>query len=172
MFYDSIPTDLGEWVLSQPLFFTASAPLHAANTHVNVSPKGLLSSTFTILDPNTCAYLDGTGSGIETVSHVYESGRVTLMFCSFGKGPRVCRFFCKGRVVEWDAPEFREWVRRMGKAEGMVSGVRAVVVLHVWQVGLLFMGLSHFHQRFPVGGYLVENTTPPRMRLPSLPVEQ
>ena len=148
MFYDSIPPELGQWAVSQSLFFTASAPLYAANTHVNVSPKGLLGSTFTILDSNTCAYLDGTGSGIETVSHVYESGRVTLMFCSFGKGPRICRFFCRGRVVEWDAPDFGEWVRKMGKAEGAVSGVRAVVVLHVWQVGLLFWGSYFLQQLF------------------------
>jgi hypothetical protein len=132
-FYDSIPVDLGEWALSQPLFFTASAPLHNPNSHVNISPKGLPSSTLTIISPNQVAYLDATGSGCETISHIYENGRVTLMFCSFGKAPRICRFFCRGRVVEWDSVEFGGWVERMGRG-GKVCGVRAVVVLDVWKV--------------------------------------
>ncbi|MCJ1394872.1 hypothetical protein MMC18_007752 [Xylographa bjoerkii] len=132
-FYDSIPADLGEWALSQPLFFVASAPLHSASSHVNVSPKGLPAATLTILSPHQCAYLDNTGSGCETISHVYENGRVTLMFASFGKSPRICRFFCKGRVVEWDEAAFAGWVSKMGKQEA-VAGTRAVVVLDVWQV--------------------------------------
>ncbi|MCJ1413973.1 hypothetical protein MMC32_000298 [Xylographa parallela] len=131
-FYESIPADLGEWALSQPLFFVASAPLHTPTSHVNVSPKGLPASTLTILSPTQCAYLDATGSGCETIAHVYENGRVTLMFASFGRGPRICRFFCRGRVVEWDEPAFAGWVARMGK--GAVPGTRAVVVLDVWQV--------------------------------------
>ncbi|MCJ1473292.1 hypothetical protein MMC13_001943 [Lambiella insularis] len=56
------------------------------------------------------------------------------MFLSMNNGPRICRFFCKGRVVEWDAPQFGEWVRRMGKAEKMVEGIRAVIVLDVWKL--------------------------------------
>ncbi|MCJ1322442.1 hypothetical protein MMC15_007790 [Xylographa vitiligo] len=131
-FYDSIPADLGEWALSQPLFFVASAPLHTVTSHVNVSPKGLPAATLTILSPTQCAYLDSTGSGCETIAHVYENGRVTLMFASFGRSPRICRFFCRGRVVEWDEPAFAGWVARMGKAD--VPGTRAVVVLDVWQV--------------------------------------
>ncbi|MCJ1404364.1 hypothetical protein MMC11_007589 [Xylographa trunciseda] len=181
-FYDSIPADLGEWALSQPLLyvfsrplprkyplipfaplspqnpfpnllpppslrqtpshsnlhpaptsFVASAPLHSAASHVNVSPKGLPAATLTILSPTQCAYLDSTGSGCETIAHVYENGRVTLMFASFGASPRICRFFCKGRVVEWDDAAFAGWVSRMGKGEA-VPGTRAVVVLDVWQV--------------------------------------
>lgn len=57
------------------------------------------------------------------------------MFCSFGKSPRICRFFCKGRVVEWDDPAFEEWVGKVGKVSG-VKGVRAVIVLDVWKVGI------------------------------------
>ncbi|KAI9758059.1 MAG: hypothetical protein M1835_000625, partial [Candelina submexicana] len=129
-FYDSIPPFLQEWALSQPVFFTASAPL--AGQHVNVSPKGLPSTTFTIFDPNHCAYIDATGSGIETVSHVRENGRVTIMFCSFDTLPRILRFFCRGRVVEWDEPEFEPLLKRMGKER--VDGGRAIIVLDIWKV--------------------------------------
>jgi len=42
------------------------------------------------------------------------------------------RFFCRGRVVEWDREEFEVLVGRMGKK--VVEGARAVVVLDVWKV--------------------------------------
>ena len=112
-FFDCISDDLAAWALKQSVFFTASAPL--SGTHVNISPKGLPSSMFTIFSPNSCAYVDATGSGSETISHVYENGRVTIMFCSFGAMPRIMRFFCTGRVVEWDQPEFEVLLRRWGR---------------------------------------------------------
>lgn len=129
-FYDCIPDDLRYWALSQQIFFTASAPL--TGKHINVSPKGLPSSTFTIFDPNHAAYIDATGSGIETVSHVYENGRVTVMFCSYGVSPRIMRFFCKGSVVEWDQPGFAPLLKKMGKVR--VDGARAVILLDIFKV--------------------------------------
>ncbi|RAL67285.1 hypothetical protein DID88_008049 [Monilinia fructigena] len=68
-YFPSISDDLADWAMAQPLFFTASAPTHGR--HVNISPKGLPRTTFSILGPNSCAYIDATGSGIETISHIY-----------------------------------------------------------------------------------------------------
>ncbi|TVY81255.1 Pyridoxamine 5'-phosphate oxidase family protein ustO [Lachnellula suecica] len=129
-FFDSISQNLADWALAQPLFFTGSAP--SIGRHINMSPKGLPSSTFTIFSPTSCAYIDATGSGAETISHIYENGRVTIMFCSFGASPRIMRFFCTGRVVEWDMPEFEVLIDKMGKKR--VDGARAVVLLTVWKV--------------------------------------
>ena len=56
---------------------------------MNVSPKGL-DGTFAVLDATRVAYLDLTGSGIETVAHLRENGRITLMFCAFD-GPAAHR---------------------------------------------------------------------------------
>lgn len=121
--------------LEQQVFFTASAPL--AGRHVNISPKGLPSSTFTIFDPNHAAYVDGTGSGCETISHVYENGRITIMFCSFLTMPRIMRFFCMGKIVEWDQPEFEPLIRKMGKES--IQGARAIILLDVFKVGIHFL---------------------------------
>ncbi|KAA6406727.1 MAG: hypothetical protein FRX48_09450 [Lasallia pustulata] len=129
-FWDSIPNHLRDWALEQQVFFTASAP--CAGKHVNVSPKGLPATTFTIFDANHAAYIDATGSGIETVSHVYENGRVTVMFCSFGKSPRIMRFFCTGKVVEWNQPGFGPLLEKMGKRK--VQGARAIILLNVFKV--------------------------------------
>lgn len=135
--YDAIPVDLQEWALEQQVFFVASAPL--TGRHVNLSPKGLPSTTLTIFDPNHVGYVDATGSGVETISHVYENGRATIMFCSFGKGPKIMRWFCKGKVIEWNDPDFGKWVGRMGK-KGIV-GARAIIVLNVWKG--MFISVSY-----------------------------
>ncbi|EWC45675.1 hypothetical protein DRE_05236 [Drechslerella stenobrocha 248] len=103
-FYPSFPENLQQWALAQPLFFTASAPLSGA--HVNLSPKGLPAASLAILSPSTLLYLDGTGSGCETISHLYENGRITIMFVSFDKSPRILRLFCRGRVIEKGTPEY------------------------------------------------------------------
>ncbi|WP_309107261.1 pyridoxamine 5'-phosphate oxidase family protein [Arthrobacter sp.] len=50
--------------------------------HVNVSPRGL-PGTFAVLDEHTFAWLDVTGSGSETIAHLRENSRVTVMFCAF-----------------------------------------------------------------------------------------
>lgn len=117
-------------VMKQSCFFTASAPLHGK--HINVSPKGLPSTSFSILNPNLVGYVDATGSGIETVSHIQENGRCTIMLCSFGASPRIMRLFCKGRVIPWNHPDFNSWRKRMGDKH--FEGMRAVILLDVWKV--------------------------------------
>jgi hypothetical protein len=134
-FYPSLNENHLEFITSQPLFFVASAPW--AGDHINVSPKGHPSRTFSVLGPNTVAYLDATGSGCETISHIYENGRVTLMFCSFGPSPQIMRLFCKGRVVEkWDQhyQELRAKMATENGAEVDVTGARAIIVLRVNKV--------------------------------------
>lgn len=130
-FFDSISEDLEAWIQKQSVFFTASAPL--AGKHVNISPKGLPSCSFSILGPNQAAYVDATGSGSETISHVYENGRITIMFCSFDASPRIMRLFCKGRVIEWDQPGFDTLWKKMGIARP-VEGARAIILLDVFKV--------------------------------------
>ncbi|KFY59461.1 hypothetical protein V496_05683 [Pseudogymnoascus sp. VKM F-4515 (FW-2607)] len=129
-FFEKIEPNLEEWALKQSVFFTASAP--TSGKHVNISPKGLPSSTLSILSPNQVAYVDATGSGNETISHIYENGRVTLMFCSFDAAPRILRFFCTGRVIEWDDKDFGPWLEKMGNKK--ILGARAVIVLDVFKV--------------------------------------
>ncbi|KAH6676128.1 hypothetical protein F5X68DRAFT_214023 [Plectosphaerella plurivora] len=133
--YPSIPPNLADWAIRQPVFLTASAPTHAA--HVNVSPKGL-AAHIAFLGPNLVAYIDRTGSGCETIAHSYENGRLTLMFMSFGTIPRILRLFCRSRVVESDAPDFDDWVRRVagetGRTKEDLDGARAVIICDVWEV--------------------------------------
>ncbi len=66
--YDGLGERLVEWIDRQHMFFVATAA-SAADGTVNLSPKGT-DGTLVVLDQNRLAYLDLTGSGIETVAHV------------------------------------------------------------------------------------------------------
>jgi hypothetical protein len=101
--HDEIGPALAEFIAAQHVFFVATAPL-AADGHVNLSPKGL--DSFEIVDPRTIAYLDLTGSGVETIAHLRENGRITLCFCAFEGPPKIVRLYGKGEVVEPGDPDF------------------------------------------------------------------
>jgi hypothetical protein len=115
--------DVRAFIARQHVFFVATAP--SAGGHVNVSPKGL--DTFRVLGPTTVAYLDLTGSGVETVAHLRENGRLTVMFCAFDGRPRILRLYGRGRAVE---PGDADWPA-VSAGFPVFAGARAVVVLDV-----------------------------------------
>lgn len=109
---------------------------HLTHTRqINVSPKGMLGSAFTFLGGNEAAYVDLTGSGVETIAHLRENRRITVMFSSFEASPRILRLFCKGRVVEQGAEAFDRWLERFGgDAKERFVSARAVIVLDIFKV--------------------------------------
>jgi hypothetical protein len=118
--FDAIDDRLAAWLRAQRMFFVATAPL-AACGHVNLSPKG--HDSFAVLGPREVAYVDFTGSGIETVAHLRESGRIVFMFCAFEGPPRIVRLYGRGAVhVAGDAC-FDEVVARFPS----YAGTRAVI---------------------------------------------
>lgn len=98
--HDSITDELRVFAESQPVFFVATAPNEGG--HVNVSPKGL--EPVVVLGDHEVAYIDRTGSGVETIAHLQENGRITLMFCAFKGKPNIVRFSGAGSVV-WPTDE-------------------------------------------------------------------
>ena len=101
--YDQIDDKLAAFIGRQKMFFVATAPL-SGEGHVNVSPKGY--DAFKIISPKRVAYLDLGGSGIETVAHVRENGRITIMFCAFEGPALILRLYGKASVMQFDAPGF------------------------------------------------------------------
>ncbi len=122
--FDGIDESLAAWIGEQHLFFVATAPL-SGDGRVNVSPRGL--DSLSILDTRTVAWLDLTGSGAETIAHLRENGRITLMFCSFGARPRIVRLHGRGRVV---LPGEGLFAAVEAQHPGHV-GARAVIVVDV-----------------------------------------
>ena len=125
--FDGIDEKLGAFIGRQHVFFVGTAPT-ALNGHLNVSPKGL--KTFRILGQKSVAYLDLTGSGIETVAHLRENGRLTIMFCAFEGSPRILRLYGRGRVVEPHDGEFEALVSQFPE----YPGIRSVIVMEVERI--------------------------------------
>ncbi|SRR5258708_6991564 len=122
--HPQIDEALEKFIVAQSIFFVASAPLDAKG-HVNVSPKGL--DTFRILGPKTVCYLDFTGSGVETIAHLKENGRIVLMFCAFQGPPNIVRLHGHGRVVEPDHPEFQDLQAKFPSYES----TRSIIVVEL-----------------------------------------
>jgi hypothetical protein len=125
--YDEITDDLRQFIGRQHVFFVATAPSGAAG-HVNVSPKGL--DTFAVVDGHTVAWLDLTGSGIETLAHLRENGRITIMFCAFEGPPRIVRLHGHGRARSIEHAEADGLLARFPA----FAGRRSVVVVDVERI--------------------------------------
>jgi hypothetical protein len=93
---------------------------------VNVSPKGL-DGTFAVLGPQRVALLDLTGSGVETIAHVRENSRITLMFCAFDGPARIVRLSGRGEVVTCDDDAFAAHAACFAP----LPGARAVVTVQL-----------------------------------------
>lgn len=107
--YDEIDDKLAAFIAAQRMFFVATAPL-SGEGHVNVSPKGY--DAFRVLGPKRVAYVDLGGSGIETVAHVRENGRITIMFCAFEGSAMILRLYGRATVMQFDEPGFDEELAR------------------------------------------------------------
>lgn len=122
--YDAIDAPIADFIRTQRVFFVATAPL-AADGHINLSPKGL--ESFAILDPHTVAYLDLTGSGVETIAHLRENGRITICFCAFEGPPKILRLYGRGEAIEPGHGDFAALVARFPKYLGTRSVMRVAV---------------------------------------------
>ncbi|GAA2989909.1 MULTISPECIES: pyridoxamine 5'-phosphate oxidase family protein [Streptomyces] len=125
--YERIDGRLRTFIEEQPVFFTATAPLDADGT-VNLSPKGVRGS-FAVLDERTVAYLDFAGSNAETVAHLRENGRITLMWCAFQGPPTIVRVHGRGEPVFRDDPRFTALLGRFTAADPASYGLRAIIVV-------------------------------------------
>lgn len=121
-FYAALSNELMDFIRAQRLFFTASA---ATAGRINLSPKGLQS--FCILSPTQVAYLDLTGSGIETAAHLLADGRLTLMFCSLEDAPLILRLYGRGSLLR---PEDADW-ESVYRLFPPLPGARQIVILNI-----------------------------------------
>jgi len=121
---DAIDERTAAFIRAQRMFFVATAPLDA-NGHVNLSPKGL--DTFAVLDPKTVAYLDLTGSGVETIAHLRENARITICFAAFEGAPKILRLYGRGTVLVAGDRGFDELAARFPTYLGARSVIRVAV---------------------------------------------
>jgi hypothetical protein len=134
--YAELDAQLSKFIVRQPVFFVATAPCLTSGGeggHVNVSPKGQR-DTFAVLGPRTVAYLDLTGSGAETIAHLRQNGRITIMFCSFSRQTKIVRLYGSGEVV---LPGSSRWVElathfpRTADPTAELTSQRAIIVVEL-----------------------------------------
>ncbi len=121
---DAITPELTELIEAQHVFFVATAPTGPGG-HVNLSPKGL--DTFAVLDQHTVAWLDLTGSGVETIAHLHDNGRITIMFCTFEGRPTILRLHGRGEVLALGTPEADALLDHFPSFPGARSVIRVAV---------------------------------------------
>jgi hypothetical protein len=125
--YERIDGRLRSFIEAQPIFFTATAPLADDGT-INLSPKGL-SGSFAVIDELTVAYLDFAGSNAETVAHLRENGRITLMWCAFQGPPNIVRVHGRGEPVFRDDPRWAELLGHFPGIDPTPHGLRAIILV-------------------------------------------
>jgi Pyridoxamine 5'-phosphate oxidase len=134
--YAELDERLKNFIARQPVFFVATAPSVSAGGdggHVNVSPKGC-KDTFAVLGPTTVAYVDLTGSGAETLAHLRDNGRITVMFCSFASQAKILRLYGRGRIVLPGETEYPAVASHFPASPGTGAqrrGTRALIVVEV-----------------------------------------
>ena len=99
--FERLEEEHQRFIESQKIFFVASA---AREGRVNVSPKG--QESLSIIGPSEILWLNLTGSGNETASHLLDSNRITLMWCAFEGPPRILRAYGGARAIY---PEDSSW---------------------------------------------------------------
>jgi len=122
--FEEIDDGLRAFIEAQKIFFVATAPA-GAEGHINLSPKGL--DSLRILGPRTIGYLDLTGSGVETIAHLGENGRIVIMFCAFEGPPRIVRLQGRGVAIEPQDENYTSLLQHFTPMPGMRAIIRVEV---------------------------------------------
>jgi len=125
--FQTIDDKLSIWIKKQKMFFVSTAPL-SKEGYVNLSPKGM--DTFRIINGHEVAYLDLTGSGAETIAHIKENGRITIMFCAFDGAAKIVRIQGKGEVFEKTHLEFE----KLASLFPEITGARAIIKISATRI--------------------------------------
>ena len=172
-FFEALTEKHIEFIRTQSVFFVSTS---ADSGRINLSPKGL--DTFRILSPTRVAYLDLGGSGNETHAHLVRDGRITIMFCNFGKPALIYRIYGRGEPVlpgdsGWDA---------LAASFEILPGTRQIFSVEVestqtscgWGVPLMEPGedrstLTDYHAKFDADAW-VEKVSGRSESIDGLPV--
>jgi len=128
--YDGIEPRIADFIERQRVFFVATAP-SGPDGLVNLSPKGL--DSFRILGRREVAYLDFVGSGVETIAHLRQNGRVVFCLCAFEGPPLIVRLHGRGEAIEPGDARFAELRARFPEVP-LEAAVRAVIRADVERV--------------------------------------
>ena len=130
--FEGINDTLRAFIEAQPMFFVGTAP-SGSDGHVNLSPKGG-KGLFQVTGALGFAYVDLMGSGIETIAHLRENGRIVVMFCAFDGPPKIVRLHGRGDVVQQGDDGFAERLATFDISDEQRRAVRSVIDVEVTRV--------------------------------------
>lgn len=100
--FESLSDRLIQFIRAQHVFFVGTA---TADSRVNISPKGM--DSLRVMSANRIIWLNVTGSGNETASHVAHNHRMTLMFSAFSGNPMILRVYGQAKAIHHKDPEWQ-----------------------------------------------------------------
>jgi hypothetical protein len=130
--FEEIDAALRGFIEAQPVFFVGTAP-SGHDGHVNISPKGGR-GLFRVTGPRGFAYVDLMGSGVETIAHLRENGRIVVMFAAFEGPPKIVRLHGRGRVVQQADAEFEPLLGTFDVSDEQRRAVRSIIAIDVTRV--------------------------------------
>ncbi len=145
--YEALDRRLQAFIGRQKLFFVATAPVDGG--HVNLSPKGL--DSFRVVGPTVVAYQDLVGSGAETIAHIRQNGRVTLMFCAFEGPPLILRLYGRGEVLEPSHADYAGLAAEFPERPGIRSVIRVSLTRIADSCGFGVPAYEFLHDRDQLG---------------------
>jgi len=120
--YESLDSTHVDFISNQKLFFVATA-MKAGS--INLSPKGM--DSFRIIDTTKILWLNLTGSGNETATHLQYNKRMTIMFCAFEGKPMILRLYGEARAFH-ERDSF--WKEHIGKFPE-IAGSRQLIEMRI-----------------------------------------
>lgn len=120
--FERLNQDLIRFIEGQKIFFVGTA---MEEGRVNVSPKGM--DTFRVLDDKHIVWLNLTGSGNETATHLQGNDRMTIMFCAFEGKPLILRLYGQAKVYHERDAVFQEHIDLFP----VDTGARQIIVLDI-----------------------------------------
>jgi len=111
--FEELSPKLITFIEEQKLFFVGTA---MEEGRLNISPKGM--NSLRVLGPNKVVWLNMTGSGNETATHLQFSDRMTILFCSFEDKPLILRLYGKAVAFHERDEAFSEYKNLFPDAVG------------------------------------------------------
>lgn len=114
--------ELIRFIEQQKMFFVGTARNEGT---VNISPKAM--DSLRVLDENTIVWMNLTGSGNETSTHLLENDRMTLMFMAFDGKPLILRLYGHAKAYHPRDEKYQEYIS-MFPAD---PGARQIIIMRV-----------------------------------------
>jgi len=93
-----------KFISDQKIYFVGTA---AEVGSVNLSPKG--GDSLRVINSTKIAWLNLTGSGNESASHILQNPRMTLMFCALEGKPLILRAYGIAKVLHQADNDWEEY---------------------------------------------------------------